>query len=81
MCQLVQAKSISSHLELASLAAAQVREGKTVLAEVIANWGSKAVDEAIQLANISTGIFPNASKTQTLNSSKDSLTMFLDFAS
>ena len=50
MCQLVQAKSISSCLELASLAAAQVKEGKTVLAEFIANRGSKAVNEAIQLA-------------------------------
>ena len=49
MCQLVQAKSISSRLELASLATAQVREGKTVLAEFIANRGSKAVDEVIQL--------------------------------
>ena len=50
MCQLVQAKPISSHLELVSLAATQVREGKNVLAEFIANRGSKAVDEAIQLA-------------------------------
>ena len=49
MCQLVQAKSISSRLKLASLATAQVREGKTVLAEFIANRGSKAVDEVIQL--------------------------------
>ena len=47
-CQLVQAKSISSCLELVSLAAAQVREGKTTLAEFIANGGSKAVDQAIQ---------------------------------
>ena len=51
MCQLVQAKSISSRLELVSLAAAKVREGKTALAKFIANRGSKAVDEAIQLAN------------------------------
>ena len=50
MCQLVQAKPISSRLELVSLAATQVREGKNVLAEFIANRGSKAVDEAIQLA-------------------------------
>ena len=50
VCQLVQAKSISSRLELVSLAAAQVREGKTTGAEFIANRGSKAVDEAIQLA-------------------------------
>ena len=50
VCQLVQARSISSRLELVSLAAAQVREGKTALAEFIANRGSKAVDEAIQLA-------------------------------
>ena len=49
MCQLVQAKSISSRLELVSLAAAQVREGKTTLAYFIANQESKAVDEAIQL--------------------------------
>ena len=46
----MQARSISSRLELVSLAAAQVREGKTALAEFIANRGSKAVDEAIQLA-------------------------------
>ena len=50
VCQQVQAKSISSRLELVSLAAAQVRERKTTLAEFIANRGSKAVDEAIQLA-------------------------------
>ena len=50
MCQLVKAKFISSRLELVSLAAAQVREGKTTLAEFIANRGSKAVDEAIQVA-------------------------------
>ena len=50
VCQLVQAKSISSRLELVSSAATQVREGKTALAEFIANRGSKAVDEAIQLA-------------------------------
>ena len=50
VCQLVQAKSISSRLELVSLAAAQVREGKTTLAEFIANQESKVVDEAIQLA-------------------------------
>ena len=37
-------------LQLVSLAAAQVREGKIALAEFIANRGSKAVDEAIQLA-------------------------------
>ena len=36
MCQLVQAKPISSRLELVSLAVAQVREGKTALAEFIA---------------------------------------------
>ena len=50
MCQLVQAKSISSRLELVSLAVAQVREGKTALAEFIANLRSKAVNEVIQLA-------------------------------
>ena len=50
VCQLVQVKSISSRLELVSLAAVQVREGKTTLAEFIANQGSKAVDEAIRLA-------------------------------
>ena len=36
--------------KLTPLAAARVREGKTTLAEFIANRGSKAVDEAIQLA-------------------------------
>ena len=50
VCQLVQAKSISPRLELVSLVAAQVREGKTTLAVFIANRESKAVDEAIQLA-------------------------------
>ena len=50
MCQLVQAKFISSGLELVSVAVVQVREGKTTLAEFIANQGSKAVDEAIRLA-------------------------------
>ena len=50
VCQLVQAKSITSRLQLVSFAAAQVREGKTSLAEFIANRGNKVVDEAIQLA-------------------------------
>lgn len=47
--QLVQGKSIRSCLELVSLAVAQVREGKTALAEFTANRGSKAVDEVIKL--------------------------------
>ena len=69
MCQLVQAKSISSRLELVSLAAAQVREGKTTLAEFIANQGSKAVEEVIQLAKeLAKAKAPlNRSKKATLN--------------
>ena len=39
VCQLLQAKSISSRLELLSLAAAQVREGKTALGEFICQPG------------------------------------------
>ena len=37
-------------MELVSFAAAQVREGKTSLADFKANRGNKTVDEAIQLA-------------------------------
>lgn len=50
VCQLVQAKSITSRLELVRLAVAQNKEGKSSLSEFIANRGSKAVDEAISLA-------------------------------
>ena len=50
VCQLVQAKSITSWLEFVRLAVAQNKEGKSSLSEFIANRGSKAVDEAISLA-------------------------------
>ena len=50
VCQLVQVKSISSRLELVSLAAVQVREGKTTLAEFIANQGSEAIRLAKEFA-------------------------------
>ena len=50
ICQLVQAKSITSHVELVHLAVVQNREGKSSLAEFIAKRGNKAVDEALQLA-------------------------------
>lgn len=48
--QIIQARKINSRLELVCLAVSQNREGKTSLAEFIANKGSKAVDEAIALA-------------------------------
>ena len=50
VCQIVQSKGITSRLELVCLAVQQNREGKTALAQFIANRGNKAVDEAIELA-------------------------------
>ena len=50
VCQIVQAKSITSRVELVHLAVVQNREGKSSLAEFIADRGKKAVDEALQLA-------------------------------
>jgi hypothetical protein len=47
--QLVVNKKIKSRLELLSFAHEQQREGKTDLAQFIANRGSKAVDEAIRV--------------------------------
>ena len=74
MCQLVQAKSISSRLELASLATAQVREGKTVLAEFIANQGSKAVDEVIQLIKAKAETHLNRFKKTSIELLEEELT-------
>ena len=48
--QIVQSKGITSRLELVCLAIEQNREGKSSLAQFIANRGNKAVDEAIELA-------------------------------
>lgn len=50
VCQIVQAKGITSRLQLVCLAMEQSREGKHSLAQFIANRGNKAVDEAIELA-------------------------------
>ena len=50
VCEIVQAKGITSRLQLVCLAVQQNREGKTSLAQFIANRGNKAVDEAISLA-------------------------------
>ena len=50
VCQLVQAKSITSSVELVHLAVVQNQEGKSSLAEFIANRGNKVLDEALQLA-------------------------------
>ena len=50
VCQIVQAKGITSRLQLVCLAVQQNREGKTALAQFIANRGNKAVLEAISLA-------------------------------
>ena len=46
----MQAKGITSRLQLVCLAVQQNREGKTALAQFIANRGNKAVLEAISLA-------------------------------
>ena len=48
--QLIQQKKIKSRLELVCLAVQQQREGKTELAEFIANRGNRVVDEALSLA-------------------------------
>ena len=50
VCQIVQSKGITSRLQLVCLAVEQNREGKSALAQFIANRGNKAVDEAIELA-------------------------------
>ena len=48
--QIVQTKGITSRLQLVCLAVEQNRGGKCSLAQFIANRGTKAVDEAIELA-------------------------------
>ena len=48
--QIIKAKQIPTRLELACLAVQQEREGKTSLAEFIANKGYRVVDEALALA-------------------------------
>ena len=48
--QVVQNKGITSRLQLVCLAVEQNREGKCSLAQFIANRGTKAVDEAIEVA-------------------------------
>ena len=48
--QVVQSKQISPRLQLVCLAVQQQREGKTAVAEFIANSGNKAVDETMCLA-------------------------------
>ena len=50
VCKIIQAKSITTRLELVCLATAQEREGKLSLAQFIAKRGHKAVDEALALA-------------------------------
>lgn len=48
--QLVQTRGITSRLQLVAFAVQQNRNGKTNLAEFIANRGARVVDEALQLA-------------------------------
>ena len=48
--EIIQEKKITSRLELLCLALEQEREGKTALAEFIANRGNRIVDEALSLA-------------------------------
>lgn len=50
VCKLIQAKSLTTRLEVVYLATTQEREGKRSLAEFIANRGHKALDEALSLA-------------------------------
>lgn len=47
--QLAVEKGIKTRLELVALANSQKREGKTDLAEFIANKGAKAVDDALSV--------------------------------
>ena len=49
--QLIQAKKITSSLQLMALASSQNREGKTDLAEFICNRGSKVIDECLSIAH------------------------------
>ena len=46
----IQEAKIKTRLELIGLTVEQIKEGKTNLAEFIANRGSKVVEEALQLA-------------------------------
>ena len=48
--QLIQTRGITSRLQLVAFAVQQNRNGKTNLAEFIANRGARVVDEALQLA-------------------------------
>ena len=50
VAQLIQVKKITTRLELVCLAVEQEREGKTSVAQFIANKGTKAVDEALAIA-------------------------------
>ena len=50
VCQIAQNKRITSRLQLVNLAVQQNREGKSSLAQFIANRGNKAVDDALTLA-------------------------------
>ena len=48
--KLIKAKQITTRLQLVCLAVEQEREGKTSLAEFIANRGNRVVDKALPLA-------------------------------
>lgn len=48
--EIIQAKKITSRIQLMAFASAQKREGKTDLAEFICNRGSKAVDDCLAVA-------------------------------
>ena len=51
VAQLIQAKKITSPLQLMGLASSQNREGITDLAEFICNRGSKVIDECLSIAD------------------------------
>jgi len=62
----VQAKGITSRVQLVCLAIKQNREGKTALAQFIANRGNKAVLEAISLVQESLNLRAGKARIQLL---------------
>ena len=50
VAELIQAKKITSRLQLMAFAAAQNREGKKDLSEFICNRGGKVIDECLAVA-------------------------------
>ena len=59
--QLIQEKKITTRLELVCLAIEQERMGNTSVVEFIANKGTKAVDEALAIAEVAVHIMKKES--------------------